>query len=487
MPGGLDLAALISTLLKAQADAQLAQTNANHAKLIAFQTVTAQALAAKGGDKESTLTAAKKQILQACAGIMYADEFVVEQVYQDIDAKGGVSDAWGRTLRKRLKPVPLSPYKTNIHITPQLIAMVKTFSFSSKGDKTYAGCTKGITIFAVPWRTAEAINEDLAEDKYFKAATLKSVTDIRKHVTSAKVELPTSLQGLVRVLNNYCRLLDVLFGPDCPHLTHVISIRDGLETHEAELESRLTGVLILHLMWRVHHDARQFFLACERWEDGEQLPHSTLGNTVRQLVDDSSIQVTVSGGNVPWPPVESTRTNNAVHPSGSTNHRAASNDQYRDSSNVPEGGRNLQHTLPGHVHLGTVQERQGTLQPIESWTRRSLRQLWLVWEVFGLPVQARDLYRGNQPAGSDSQGHGERIGNDEGRGRGLTGQPGRYTGRPGSVTPSPSSLTPTQHVGAAAWLPPGGARRAWVLDLGPCRTDRIGLVLPSVSSVLSPH
>ena len=40
---------------------------------------------------------------------------------------------------------------------------------------------------------------------------------------------------------------------------------------------------------------------------------------------------------------------------------------------------------------------------------------------------------------------------------------GRYTGRPGSVTPSASSLTPNQHVGAAAWLPPGGARCAWVL------------------------
>ncbi len=96
------------------------------------------------------------------------------------------------------------------------------------------------------------------------------------------------------MLNNYCRVLDVLFGPDCPHLTHVSAIRDGLETHEAELESRLTGVLILHLMWRVHHDARQFFLACERWEDGEQLPHSTLGNTVRQLVDDCAIQVTIT-------------------------------------------------------------------------------------------------------------------------------------------------------------------------------------------------
>jgi hypothetical protein len=101
------------------------------------------------------------------------------------------------------------------------------------------------------------MNKYLTEDEYFEVAMLKSVVDIRKHVISAKVELPTSLQGVVRVLNNYCWLLDVLFGPDCPHLTHIISLRDGLETHKAELESRLTGVLILHLMWRIHHDARQ--------------------------------------------------------------------------------------------------------------------------------------------------------------------------------------------------------------------------------------
>jgi hypothetical protein len=44
---------------------------------------------AKGGDKESKLTATKKRILQACSGIMHADEFVVEQVYQDMDAEGG--------------------------------------------------------------------------------------------------------------------------------------------------------------------------------------------------------------------------------------------------------------------------------------------------------------------------------------------------------------------------------------------------------------
>jgi hypothetical protein len=110
---------------------------------------------------------------------MHANEFKVEQLYWDMDAKGESSDALGRILRKQLNPIPLSPHKTNIHITPQLVATMKTFSFLSNGDKTYTGCTKGITIFAVPWCTANAINENLAEDKYFKAATLKLVGDIR--------------------------------------------------------------------------------------------------------------------------------------------------------------------------------------------------------------------------------------------------------------------------------------------------------------------
>jgi hypothetical protein len=62
-PADLDLALLITTLLMAQSDTQLAQTNTNHANLIAFQTATAQAWVAKGGDKESKLMAAKKQIV----------------------------------------------------------------------------------------------------------------------------------------------------------------------------------------------------------------------------------------------------------------------------------------------------------------------------------------------------------------------------------------------------------------------------------------
>jgi hypothetical protein len=141
---------------------------------------------------------------------------------------------------------------------------------------------------------AEAINKDAAKDEYFAAATLKLVADICKHVTGAKVELPTSLRDLVHVLNNYCHLLEVLFGPNCPHLAHVVSIRDALEAHKADLELQLTGSLILHLMWRIHYNARQFFLACKGWDNRESLPCLALGLTVRQLVYDCSIQLTLT-------------------------------------------------------------------------------------------------------------------------------------------------------------------------------------------------
>ena len=280
---------LIKTMIDAQSEAQVAMMNASNKNLIAFHTETAKAMVAKATGDDSKLTAAKKKILMACAGHADMATFAVPAVYKDVDVEGGTTDALGRILRHRLKPIPLSAHKTNIHVTPQLVATVKALSFSSNGDKTYTGCTKGMTPFATPWRTAEAMNEDIAEDGYFDAATLKSVADIRKHVTGAKVELPTSLLGVVRVLNNYLRLLEVLFGEHCPHLLMVMEIRDGLEDQEFDLESRLTQPLILHLMWRIHHDARQFFAACEGWDTGESLPQSALGLTVRHLVDDCVI------------------------------------------------------------------------------------------------------------------------------------------------------------------------------------------------------
>ncbi len=99
------------------------------------------------------------------------------------------------------------------------------------------------------------MNEDTAKEGYFDQATLKSPADIHKHATSAKVELSRTHLGMVRVLNNYTELLEVLFGDDCDHLVHVQAIRDGLEDKKMDLEAKIAKTLCLHLMWRIHHDA----------------------------------------------------------------------------------------------------------------------------------------------------------------------------------------------------------------------------------------
>jgi hypothetical protein len=283
--------AIICAMMEAQLEANVAMSVASNENMIAFHTATAKALAAKNGDKDAKLTVAKKKILQACCGHADKDTFPTPVVYLDMDVKGGTTEALGRILRRRMKTIVGSLHKSNIYVTLQLVGTIKSLNFAVNGDKTHAGCTKGLTPFGTPWQSVEAMNEDTAKEGYFSKLTLKLPADLRKHATSAKVELPRDHMGLVRVLNNYTRLLEILFGDKCDHLVHVRAIRDGLEDKETDLEAKITQTLCLHLMWRIHHDARQFFGACERWEDGEILPSSQLGLTVRHLVDNCAIQL----------------------------------------------------------------------------------------------------------------------------------------------------------------------------------------------------
>ena len=51
---------------------------------------------------------------------------------------------------------------------------------------------------------------------------------------------------------------------------------------------------MINLLWKVHQDARQFFVKCERWEEGEPFPRSTLRATVAALEDDVHISTTLT-------------------------------------------------------------------------------------------------------------------------------------------------------------------------------------------------
>ena len=88
------------------------------------------------------------------------------------------------------------------------------------------------------------------------------------------------------MLTNYVRLLEVLFGDGCPHMQWVLRLRDALDSHERLLENRITPILMINLLWKVHQDSHQFF--------GELLPRSTLRATVEALVDDVHIITTLT-------------------------------------------------------------------------------------------------------------------------------------------------------------------------------------------------
>ena len=286
-----DLAGMLAAMVQAQTEGQIAVAAANNANLIAFTTATAQALATSaGGEKASKLTPARKTVLRACSGEGDSAAFAPPPVFSAMSTNGGTVDAIGLTLRRLLQPDGLNArHRTQLYVTPQLVQTVKTFNFSASGDKSFAGCSKGITVFAVPWRSHESMTEEALEEDCYQQSTHKTTADVRKHTAGTRVEIPSDLLGLSRLCNNYCKLLEVLFGHHCPHLVQVAALRAGLELHEHDLELKITKSLCLHLLWRIHFDARQFFTACERWTPESPVPRSALGNTVARLVDDCEI------------------------------------------------------------------------------------------------------------------------------------------------------------------------------------------------------
>jgi hypothetical protein len=285
-----DLGSIMVKILESKAKSSLCL----HQNLLDNIRVTSAAVGATARTWDAQLSDAKLRILQACAGRDDGLSFVPSKLYLEVDREGGTTDMFSRVLRHLVVKVLGSLHKCNVHITSKIVLAAKTLNFSANKDPTFDGCSNGITLFATPWRMVDANNSNLAEDRYFHEATFKSPADIKGHTTGAKFDPPQSLQGLVRVLTNYVRLLKVLFGNWCPPMKWVLQLRDALDSHKRLLKNRITPVLMINLLWKVHQDSHQFFAGCERWEEGEPFPRSTLQAVVNALVDDVHINMTLT-------------------------------------------------------------------------------------------------------------------------------------------------------------------------------------------------
>jgi hypothetical protein len=186
-----DLGLLVTRILQAQAKSNLQLHQSFQTNMLANIRATLMALAATGGSKESKLSDSKLRILQACSGHGDLPTFVLSKFDAELDKDGITADNCGKVLRRLCVTVHGSANPCNIHISPKVIATAKTLNFSANDDRTFVGCTTGITPFAVPWKLVDAVNEALANKQYFDGATQKSPADIKKHVMSGTFEAPT--------------------------------------------------------------------------------------------------------------------------------------------------------------------------------------------------------------------------------------------------------------------------------------------------------
>jgi hypothetical protein len=128
----MDIGAFMATMLQAQTENQLDIAAVSHTNMVAFHMATAQAIAAKAGDKDSRMTTLKRHILQACTGHGDATSFTTPPVYLEMETEGATSEALARILCRQLKPVPLTLHKTNIYVTPHLVLTIKKTQFLLK-------------------------------------------------------------------------------------------------------------------------------------------------------------------------------------------------------------------------------------------------------------------------------------------------------------------------------------------------------------------
>ena len=110
--------------------------------------------------------------------------------------------------------------------------MVKTLkrgNFSATNDRTYDGCTAGITPFAVPHLSPKMAHKDEMDHQAFEEAMHKTQAENKKFMAGQKFTPPKTLNEVIRILNNYICWLEVMFGSGCPHSLQVMRLRDVLD------------------------------------------------------------------------------------------------------------------------------------------------------------------------------------------------------------------------------------------------------------------
>ena len=103
---------------------------------------------------------------------------------------------------------------------------------------TLTSATKGLTPFAVPCMTNDAIDNYNVKVLVIQQATSTTVADIK--ATKQRATSPPTMDGLIMVIKRFGNLLFCLFTEDCPLFIVVLELVTDMENYEptAKLNTR---------------------------------------------------------------------------------------------------------------------------------------------------------------------------------------------------------------------------------------------------------
>jgi hypothetical protein len=78
------------------------------------------------------------------------EEFEPPKVYNDLKAAGWTVDGTYMALQRRCVGASTSRHRSKVHVTKKMVATLKSGNYSATNNRTYKGCTAGVTPFAVP-------------------------------------------------------------------------------------------------------------------------------------------------------------------------------------------------------------------------------------------------------------------------------------------------------------------------------------------------
>lgn len=137
-----------------------------------------------------------------------------------------------------------------------MLNMIASRAFEEDSSSCLKTAVKGLTVFAVPALSDDAVNR--INEHALALETASAVTVKEAKEPAIQIVIPSDIFALTRKLKRFANLIYALFGNDCPLLLQLEYLINDLQGYSDTAISGMTKQTIASILWAVHTQARHF-------------------------------------------------------------------------------------------------------------------------------------------------------------------------------------------------------------------------------------